>query len=112
MSSVEEDVMAKTIKKSVKLKPNQTISNAVSTEDIATEPQTDFIHRLNLTDTTQQIEALKAIIFNSSDTNQTKIDFVKEELSANRYQINSDHIAEKLTEYTTYNTLVAQPEVA
>ena len=45
------------------------------------------------------IAALKAIIFDMPAANQAKIEFIKEELSAGRYQINTTHIASKLLEY-------------
>lgn len=45
------------------------------------------------------IAALKAIIFDTAEANQAKIEFIKEELSAGRYQINTAHIASKLLEY-------------
>lgn len=46
-----------------------------------------------------QMAALKAALFDMEDTHQTKIQFIKEELAANRYQINSSLIADKLLEY-------------
>ena len=56
---------------------------------------------LNFDDTTQQIEALKDLIFNAKDSNHTKIQFIKEALSAGRYEIHNDHIATKLMAGTT-----------
>ncbi len=48
---------------------------------------------------TRSIAALKAILFDTPEANQAKIEFIKEELSAGRYPINAAHIASKLVEY-------------
>ena len=45
------------------------------------------------------IAALKAIIFDTPEANQAKIEFIKEALSEGPYQINASHIASKLLEY-------------
>ena len=50
-------------------------------------------------DIAKQMAALKAIIFNTPETNHIKIQFIKEELSTGRYQIHSHHIAAKLLEF-------------
>ena len=52
----------------------------------------------SLNDTAKQIAELKALIFNTYENNEAKIQFIKEELSADRYQINSHQIAAKLSE--------------
>lgn len=54
---------------------------------------------LKHTESSKAFEALKAIIFSEPIINQAKIQFLKEELTTNRYKINSQRIAEKLTEY-------------
>ena len=54
---------------------------------------------MDFDNTAKQMADLKAIIFNTPETNQTKIQFIKEELSADRYQIHCHHIASKLLEY-------------
>ena len=109
VSLIEDDVMVDIIKKSVGFKSDHSKSKPSPAKAVASESQTDFISSLNLTDTAKQIEALKAIIFNTPETNQTKIEFIKEELSTGKYQIHSDHIASKLTEYAQS---LKQPEVA
>jgi negative regulator of flagellin synthesis FlgM len=58
----------------------------------------DFIENLNFEDTVKKTAVLKAIILNAAETNETKIGFLKEEIAAGRYQINSQRIAEKLLE--------------
>lgn len=63
------------------------------------EPGSNFIDSLQLEETAQQLENLKTLIFNSTETNATKIEVIKEELSAGRYEIHSDRIAEKLLEF-------------
>ncbi len=77
MSTIEDDVMIRKI-----------------------EIQNNFMDNMTFDDTAKQMAELKAIIFDTPDTNQTKIQFIKEELSAGRYQIHSKHIASKLLEYT------------
>ena len=88
MSIIEEDVMTKTTDRatdSTNLQPKTAIN--------------EFIDNINFDDTAKQMAELKAMIFDTPDTNQTKIQFIKEELSADRYQIHSNHIAAKLMEY-------------
>ena len=61
-----------------------------------------FMESLDFSDTTKQLEALKAIIFDIAQANAVKIQFIKEELANDRYQIRSHHIAEQMLEYTTH----------
>jgi anti-sigma28 factor (negative regulator of flagellin synthesis) len=56
-----------------------------------------------------QIESLNNQIFNSADTNQRKIDFVKEEIAANRYQIEPENIAARILEE---HLITKEPEPA
>lgn len=58
----------------------------------------DFIDHLNFEDTVKKTAVLKAIILNAAETNETKIEFLKEEIAAGRYQINNERIVEKLLE--------------
>lgn len=69
----------------------------------------NLIENLNFDDTAKQLEALKAHIFNTSESNETKIQFIKEELAAGRYEIHSDRIAAKLLEHAL---IVEEPEMA
>ena len=55
------------------------------------------------------IAALKANIFDTPEANLTKIELIKEELLAGRYQINSSHIASKLLEYAP---VIEEAEIA
>lgn len=71
--------------------------------------QNSFIDDINFNDTAKQVAELKAMIFDTPETNQTKIEFIKEELSVGRYQIHSDHIVAKLMEYTE---LIEEIEIA
>lgn len=75
-------------------------SNAKSTSQIPD----DFLKGLHFNDTTKQMEALKAMIFNASDLNETRLQFIKDEIETGRYQIQSSKIAEKLTEHTPKTT--------
>jgi negative regulator of flagellin synthesis FlgM len=84
VGTTEDIVMAKRVNK---------------TENSNTTPST-LIRNLNFEDTAQQLEALKAHIFNASESNQAKLAFIKEELSAGRYEMNSERIALKLLEHT------------
>lgn len=86
------DTLANTIEDYIMAKRTKKLSNF-------TDNQTIFIDNINFEDTAKQMAELKSIIFDSPDTNQTKIQFIKEELSANRYEIHSNHIASKLLEY-------------
>lgn len=46
-----------------------------------------------------QVAALKAIIFDTLESNLAKIKLIQDEIASGRYQINSHHIAEKLMEH-------------
>lgn len=46
----------------------------------------------------KEVEALKAMLFHTPEMNQDRIEFIKGELSAGRYQIDSLAIANKLLE--------------
>ena len=70
-----------------------------SNEDKAMNNQIELQNDMNFEDTAQQMADLKAAIFNSPESNQTKIEFIKEELAADRYEIHSHHIATKLMAY-------------
>lgn len=50
-------------------------------------------------DTDNQLAKLKALIFDTPEAEHMKLQLIKEELATSRYQINSNHIAEKLLEY-------------
>lgn len=56
---------------------------------------TRFLDQLDSSD----LIKLKAIIFDSPEAEHVKIQMIKEEVVAGRYQINSQHIAEKLMEF-------------
>jgi len=72
-----------------------------------------FIDSLNLEETAKQLDDLKAIIFTTTETNQAKIQFIKEELLAGRYEIRSDRIADKLLEYAKIEEIEEiEPELA
>lgn len=73
------------------------------------ETPPSLIDSLNFDDTAKQLEALKAHIFNTSDSNETKIQFIREELAAGRYEIHSERIAAKLLEHAL---IVEEPEIA
>lgn len=45
------------------------------------------------------VQSLKEMIFHTPLTDETKIQFLKEELSAGRYQIQSQSLASKLIEH-------------
>ena len=46
-----------------------------------------------------EMAKLKTIIFDTPEAEHAKLQLIKEEISAGRYHINSNHIAEKLVEY-------------
>ena len=61
-----------------------------------TNEQTQTIDQLELIERLK----LKAILFDTPESEQAKIQLIKEELSTGRYQMNSHHIAEKLVEFS------------
>ena len=103
-NTIEDKVMTNIIEKSTNSNsPHQHL------DDDTSNIQTRLIESLNFDDTAKQMDALKALIFNPPETNQTKIQFIKEELSAGRYQIHSKHIVASLMEYVG---LIEEPEIA
>ena len=65
-----------------KLNESTIVSNTLSFSDVAT-----------------QMAELKAIIFNTPESEHAKLQLIKDELLSGRYQINSKHVADKLLEY-------------
>lgn len=61
-------------------------------------------NEVNFDDVAEQMIALKAAIFNSQESNEAKIRFLKEELAAERYQVDSHRIAEKLVSHFVFRT--------
>ena len=70
----------------------------VTEDDAMTKQTTANNHSLNVHETEKQVAELKAIIFDTPISNDTKIQFIKEELATGRYAIHSEHIADKLLE--------------
>jgi anti-sigma28 factor (negative regulator of flagellin synthesis) len=60
----------------------------------------ELLSHLHFADTAKQIQALEELIFSDFEINQSKIEFLKEEISADRYEINSLKIAKHLIEYS------------
>ena len=100
MSTIEDDVMVKPIQ--------ERSTQRLRKENTATEA-TAFIDSLNLDESMKQMAVLKEIIDNASDTDSAKIAFVKDELSAGRYQIQNYRIAARLLEHAP---IIEQPEMA
>lgn len=67
-------------------------------DDTMTKQTTSDEHTLNAHNTEKQVAELKAIIFDTPISNDTKIQFIKEELATGRYVIHTEHIADKLLE--------------
>lgn len=59
-----------------------------------------FLEQLNFDETSKQMAALKTLIFDSPETSQTKIQFIKEEIEAGRYEIHCNRIATKMLEFS------------
>lgn len=59
----------------------------------------DMEQLFNFDDIATQMAALKTAIFNAIDTNDHKIQFIKEELAAGRYEIQNELIAERMLEF-------------
>ena len=98
MGTAEDHVMTK---------KNKTTSNTTSR----------FIDSLNLEETAQELENIKALIFDTTETNSTKIQIIKEEVLAGRYEIHNDRIADKLLEFAPQveseeNVEAEEPEIA
>ena len=51
-----------------------------------------------MSNNTKPMDALKTSILNAVDSNEAKIQFIKKELEADRYDINAEQIAEKILE--------------
>ncbi|KTD64808.1 flagellar biosynthesis anti-sigma factor FlgM [Legionella spiritensis] len=60
-------------------------------ESVTTEAST-----VSLSDVSQQISALKEMVLNSSEINYDRVQMLKEQLDAGRYQILSSRIAERM----------------
>ena len=88
---------------------NSTVANKL-TDNSTCEIPHHFIDRLAFSVTTQQMKSLKEIILSTPETDDARIQLIKEELAAGTYQIQSQGIAAKLTEYTVQ--VSKQPEMA
>ena len=99
MRTVEDDVMVKKIADPVCSSPNLMDSTSLQPETTTSEHGDGLNNEINFEGTAKQMADLKASIFNTPETNHTKIQFIKEELSADRYQIHCNHIASKILEY-------------
>ncbi len=99
LSNIEDDVMVNQSEVSGSCNNSQ----QATTNDLSI----DFLESLCISDTKQLI-ALKELIFNAPNSNQAKIQFIKEEIAAGRYQTDSNLITAKLMEYN--HTM--QPEIA
>lgn len=94
MGSNEDDVMV-----------NKTVNNSSGSNNRLKKTQKQLLDSLNFDDTTEQMQALKALIFNSNEIRNTKIAFIKEALSTDRYEIHSENIASKLMEFVTVSVV-------
>ena len=54
---------------------------------------------MDFSDNANQMAKLKAIIFNTPESEQAKIQLIKDELLTGQYKINCNHIADKLQEF-------------
>lgn len=72
--------------------------NEIYCAEIDTNTPSKFIESLNLMDAVKLLDTLKAILFNASDRDQSKIDFFKNELSTGRYEVHPQQIAYQLLE--------------
>ena len=62
--------------------------------------QASLMDKLDFSDVAEQMATLKTAIFDTTETNHSKIELIKEELISGRYQIKSKNIAAKLLEYS------------
>lgn len=63
--------------------------------------QTYLLTCFSSEDIEHHMQTIRALLFDAPDTNLAKIQFFKEELTAGRYEIDSQRIAEKILEFTT-----------
>lgn len=59
----------------------------------------DSENRTSFEEVGKQLETLKRLIFNSTESKQAHIEFIKEEVATGKYQIYSEKIAAKLMEH-------------
>jgi len=88
---IEDDAMAKQI--------NDVNTDIHSQEINTTDMPNEFMESLYFSDTAKQMSALKALVFDVPETNHAKIEFLKEEIAAGRYHVNSQRIAEEIGEH-------------
>ena len=50
----------------------------------------------------KQVASLSEAVYKTAESHQQKLTFIKEELAANTYEINSQHSATKLLEYASF----------
>ena len=62
-----------------------------------TIPTSELLESINLKPA-KQLERLKELIFNSCDSNDAKIEFVRDEIKRNVYQLNAESIVNKMLE--------------
>ncbi len=61
---------------------------------------TELLSHLDFADTAKKIQALEELIYSEPEINHAKIEFLKEEISTGRYEINDLKIAKRLAEYS------------
>jgi len=88
---------------------HSTVGNQLAANSTCEIPH-HFIDKLLFNVNPQQMDTLQEIILNTPETDEARIQLIKEELAAGTYQIQSQDIAAKLTERTLQ--AVEQPEMA
>ena len=66
----------------------------------------------NFADNGKQMDLLKSLIYSMDESNQTKIQFIIEEIKAATYEINSKIIASKILENTMVKIFPKEIELA
>ncbi|KTD25240.1 flagellar biosynthesis anti-sigma factor FlgM [Legionella maceachernii] len=93
MSAIESNVMVNPLNDSNNFKrievqqgPSNTTSHSQIDEEVS----------ISMSDTSKHLSSLKECILNAPDVNQSRVQFLKEELASGRYRIVSDDIAIKM----------------
>lgn len=96
----EDNVM---IKDDINANHSDKFKSNVGGKNCSDESSKKRNNNLIFNDISKQMDALKTIIFNATESNQSKLQFIQEELSTNRYEIDCEYIASKLLEYAQMN---------
>lgn len=99
LNAIEDTVMVNQINDSGTMKHVEPESRLKTTQQNSKEPVTDLIASLDnvsFSDTSKQLEALKASLRDIPEINEARVLYFKAEIESGNYQIHSDKIALKM----------------